>query len=107
MAATGVRVLHGVAVRNGNGPPVRCYPHRTPVTMRTGHQQAEYALQASPNKPVKGVKGVAVIDLLPSFDPVRGVAADYVHNVWLGVTRKMVDLWLDTKNHEEDFYIGR
>ena len=66
----------GIAVENGNGPPVRCYPHRTPVVMRTARNQAKYALKASPKNPVKGVKGVATVDLLPVFNPVRGVAAD-------------------------------
>lgn len=59
-------------------------PHRTPVTMRSGRKQAEYALQASPNNPVKGVKGLPVIELLPSFDTVRGIATYYMHSVCLG-----------------------
>ena len=56
---------------------------------------------------MKGVKGVTVIDLLPTFETVRGVTADYMHSVCLGVTRKMVDLWVDSKHHNEEYYIGR
>lgn len=55
----------------------------------------------------KGVKGVTVVDLLPTFDTVRGTATDYMHSVCQGVTRQMVNLWVDSKNHTEEFYIGR
>ena len=82
----------GVAVANNNGPPTRYYPHRTPVTMRTARKQAEYALHATQAKPIKGVKGMTVADLIPSFDPVRGTVTDYMHSVCLGVMRQMMGL---------------
>jgi hypothetical protein len=59
--------FEGVPVPTNNGPPVRYYPHRMPVVMRSARKQAAYALQATAAKPVKGVKGMSVADLLPSF----------------------------------------
>ena len=97
----------GVTLRTGDGPLTLYYPYRTPVTMRSGRKQARYALQATPAKPVKGVKGVTVIDLLPTFETVCGVTADYMHSVCLGVTRKMVEWWVDSKHHNEEYYNGR
>ncbi|XP_028416230.1 uncharacterized protein LOC114540149 [Dendronephthya gigantea] len=89
------------------GPPVRYYPYRMPVVMRSARKQAAYALQSTAAKPVKGVKGVSVADMLPSFDTVRGTITDYMHSVCLGVMRQMVDLWFNSKNHGESYYIGR
>ena len=99
--------FEGETVVTNNGPPVRYYPYRTPVVMRTARKQARYALEATAAEPVKGVKGVAVADLLPSFDTVRGTVVDYMHSVCQGVMRQMVELWFDTRNHDESYYIGR
>ena len=48
-----------VTVPSNKSPPVRYYPHRSPV-MCTAKQQATYALEATPDQPVKGVKGMAM-----------------------------------------------
>ena len=58
--------------------------------MRTARKQAAYALQATGAKPVKGVKGLAVTDLLQSFDRVRGKVVDYMHCVCQWVIRQCV-----------------
>ena len=97
----------GVTVPTNNGPPTRYYPHRPPVIPRTGRKQARYALQATDKNPVKGVKGITVVDTLPSFDTVRGVTADYMHSACLGVMRQFTNLWFNSKNHEKEYYIGR
>lgn len=95
-----------MTVATTHGPPVRYYPHRTPVVMRSSKKQAVYALEATVGNSVKGVKGMTVVDLLPSFDNVRGTVADYMHSVCQGVMRHMVYLWFDGKYHGESFYIG-
>ena len=74
----------GEAVPINNGPVVRYYPHRTPIIHRVAAKQAKDALKASASQPIKGVKGITVMDFLPSFDPVRGIAADYMHSVCQG-----------------------
>ena len=99
--------FEGVAVPNNNGPPVRYYPYRTPVVMRTAAKQAAYALEATPTNPVKGVKGMTIADLLPSFNTVRGTVTDFMHSVCLGVVRQMVDQWFNSKHNAEDYYIGQ
>ena len=96
----------GVTIANNNGSPTRYYPYRTPVTMRSARNQAEYALHATQANPIKGVKGMSVADLIPSFDPVRGTVTDYMHAVCQGVMKQMMGLWVDSNHHGEDFYIA-
>ena len=80
----------GTTIPTDRGPAIRCYPHRTPVVKRTAQKQAQYALEASPDHPIKGVKGMTVVDLLPSFDTVRGIAADYMHSVCQGMINLVI-----------------
>ena len=54
-----------------------------------------------------GVKGPSLLSLLPHFDIIHGMVPDYMHNICLGTVRQMANLWFDTKNHEEPFYIGK
>ena len=75
--------------------------------MRTAAKQAACALEATPTNPVKGVKGMTIADLLPSFNTVRGTVTDFMHSVCLGVVRQMVDQWFNSKHHAEDYYIGQ
>ena len=99
--------FEGVPVPNSNRPPVRYYPFRTPVIMRTSENQAEYALEATATTAVKGVKGMTVADLLPTFDTVRGTVTDFMHSVCQGVVRQLVDQWVNSKYHGESYYIGQ
>ena len=89
--------FEGVTVANNSGPPVRYYPYRFPVAIQSARNQAAYEVQATAENPVKGVKGMTVADLLPTFNTVRGTVADYMHSVCQGVMQQMVDLWFDAK----------
>lgn len=93
---------------NNGGPPTRYYPYRGPPTMRTATKQVKYAIESvDENEVVKGVKGPSIISILPTFDPVRGIAVDFMHCVCLGVMRQFVHRWMDTKQHGKPYYIGR
>lgn len=41
------------------------------------------------------------------FDLINSFSIDYMHAILLGVVRKLTDLWLDSKNHGEAFYIPK
>lgn len=92
-----------------NAPaPTPYYPYRGPPKKRTKRKQMQYTLQSIRNSEVvKGVKGPSVTGILPTFDPVRGIAVDYMHCVCLGVMRQFVNLWLDSKENDQPYYIGR
>ncbi|KAK0144669.1 hypothetical protein N1851_017011 [Merluccius polli] len=47
----------------------------------------QHAMLATPANPVMGVK-------------------EYQHSVCLGVTKQITSLWLDSKHHNEDWYLG-
>lgn len=97
----------GVTVNNG-GPPTRYYPQRGNQSQRTSHNQAEYGIRAEYlQEAVRGVKGITVIDVLPTFDTVDGFTPEYMHSVCQGVIRQICKLWLDSSNHEKEFYLGR
>jgi len=52
---------------------------------------------------VDGVKGYSPLQLLPSFDVIRCVPVDYMHCVLLGVTKKLVTLWFNTKYSSKEW----
>ena len=56
---------------------------------------------------VFGVKGPSQLMRCPKFDIIYGFVVDYMHCVDLGVTRMLVNLWLDSRNHVYDWYIGK
>ncbi|KAG5667799.1 hypothetical protein PVAND_015768 [Polypedilum vanderplanki] len=43
-------------------------------------------------------KNVSIIEQLPNFNMINSVPLDYLHTILLGVMRKMLDLWFDTKS---------
>ena len=98
----------GVPVVVNGGPPSRYYPHRGNSCLRTAQHQAEYAIQAeTEQEPVKGVKGLNQLDVLPTFDTVDGFTPEYMHSVCQGVVRQVCNMWMDSGNHQQDYYLGR
>lgn len=55
---------------------------------------------------VFGVKGASKLLLILKFDIVQGFTFDYMHTCLLGVVRTLTLAWLDSKQHNEQFYIG-
>jgi hypothetical protein len=58
-------------------------------------------------KSINGVRTISPLSVLPDFDLVFGFTIDYMHACLLGVTRMLSNLWFDSSNHEEEYYIGR
>lgn len=97
----------GEAVLGERGPPTRYYPYRGNPVLRTARQQGVYALCAMEREEaVMGVKGVSIIAGLPTFDCVKGFTGEYLHSVCQGVMRQLCNTWLNSPNHNEDYYIG-
>ncbi|XP_064462210.1 uncharacterized protein LOC135372623 [Ornithodoros turicata] len=86
---------------------VHIYPADGEYRLRDGLRMLTQATQAcTRGTPVKGVKGPTVLSLLRKFDIGRGFTVDYMHCVLLGVARMFLALWLDTKHHRRDWYLG-
>lgn len=56
---------------------------------------------------LNGIKNISCMIAAHSFDLVNGFSIDYMHCVLLGVTKKLLDLWLNTENHNEPFHISK
>lgn len=55
---------------------------------------------------ILGIKGQSAVANLPKFDLIDGMVTDYMHCVLLGVCRQLVNLWMDSRNYSEPWYIG-
>lgn len=87
----------------GGGP----YPYRKPEPLlRSETEHYEHAMAATVQLPVKGVKGPTELMRLQKFQVINGFVPEYQHSFCLGVTRQLATLWLDSNNHNEEWYIG-
>lgn len=56
-------------------------------------------------EPVCGIKGPSTLIKLQGLDLVWGLPPDYMHCVWEGMTKKVIELWLSCTG--SSWYIGR
>lgn len=83
------------------------YSHISPEpSLRSESEHFEHAMAATLQQPVMGVKGPSPLMRLSKFEMVNGFVPEYQHSVCLGVTRQLMTLWLDSKNHAKPWYIG-
>lgn len=54
-----------------------------------------------------GVVGLSCLVSMPNFDLINSFGIDYMHCVVIGVTRKICDLYFDSKNKKKTFYINK
>lgn len=59
------------------------------------------------SEPIYGVKRMSCLIALSDFDLINCFAIDSMHCVHLGVMRKMINLWLDSKNKSQPYYIKK
>ena len=96
----------GQQVNKGRGM-VRVYPYDPSTKLRDAHSHTEAALQATnSNSTINGVKGVSVIQAIPSFDIISGFVPDYMHSTLLGVARQFGNLWFETSNHDKPWFLS-
>lgn len=55
---------------------------------------------------VNGIKGASVFLLFKPFDLVKGFVVDWMHSVCLGVSKSLMNLWLNTENRGSEFFLG-
>ncbi|KAH9360343.1 hypothetical protein HPB48_019562 [Haemaphysalis longicornis] len=65
-----------------------------------------YTIKGALAAPCKGVTGPCLAMTLPRFDVVDVFIPDYQHCACLGVMRQLLKLWLKSKHHKCDWYIG-
>lgn len=68
----------------------RYIKEKSPSMMRTHNETVR---QASLNNKSYGVKGKCCITVLPDFDVIDGFCTDYMHGVFLGIMKRMIQIW--------------
>jgi Transposase family tnp2 len=74
---------------------------------RNADQHLHDATEAIETKTcVNGVKGPSTLMLIPLFNIITSFTPDYLHNILLGVVKWFLCEWFDSKNSNEEWYLG-
>lgn len=77
------------------------YCNKDNVPLRTNEMVRDDMLQAQISKEtVNGYKGVSALMALENFDVVWQPTIDKMHNIDMGITKKLFELFLDNKNRK-------
>lgn len=77
------------------------------IPLRTHTDSIEHMKESFATKTiVNGFKSICPAAALPNFNVIDGFCIDYMHCCLLGVVRQMLELWFDSENHREKYYIG-
>lgn len=57
--------------------------------------------------PIQGLKRVSCMIAAKEFDLIYSFTIDYMHCALLGIMKKLLNLWLETKNHGKPYYIEK
>lgn len=85
------------------GRVIRFTENGTNGPIRTAEQTLIY--MQSPAV-IKGVQSMSPMVGVPEFDIIRGFGMDYMHSVCLGIVKKIISIWTDSKNSNEDYYLS-
>lgn len=78
------------------------YCNKNNVPLRTNESVRADMLQAQMSgENVNGYKGVSALIAFDHFDVVWQLAIDKMHNIDMGITKKLFDIFLDNKNKKE------
>lgn len=90
---------------NGNSY-IRYIRQNKPDKLRTHSDMLQiYTKLKNATEDICGIKGVSCMVAAPHFDLIAGFGIDYMHAVLLGVTKKMLNFWIDSSNHKKPYYI--
>lgn len=56
---------------------------------------------------INGIKGPSVVMRLPLMNIIWSFPPDPLHNIYEGVTKMFTDIFFDSKNHDNEWYLGR
>lgn len=64
-------------------------------------------LNLASSTPINGIKTMSCMISAIEFDLVHSFAIDHMHCTELGVMKKILDIWLNSKNHSKPYYIQK
>jgi hypothetical protein len=81
--------------------------HRTRSTFLEHLEQLSNLMVTEKATSYLGVKSASILLSVPKFNIVDGFVFDYMHTCLLGVVRTFTELWFNSKNHANEYYLGR
>lgn len=98
----------GKLVKSNNGRNAVNRYVKGQYSARTHDSYIDAYSQLKENKSsMNGIKDISCLISSKGFDLSTNICIDHMHCVELGVMKKLLHLWLDTKNHSEPFYIKK
>ncbi|CAG2216372.1 unnamed protein product [Mytilus edulis] len=97
----------GLVVKVGKGH-TRCFPYREEKPKcRSSISIEQNVLSAiEAKKPVYGFFGRSIIKHLPFIDFHESCTVDYMHGFLLGITKKLLSLWIAGSSYQKPYFIG-
>lgn len=95
----GCSVCHhpGVAIKNlSNRTTIRYVKELSPSVIRT-HTETLLASQELEKGSVIGITGQSALFIFDDINIIHSIPTDYMHNVLLGVTKDLIEIWLAIK----------
>ncbi|XP_046565271.1 uncharacterized protein LOC124273980 [Haliotis rubra] len=100
----------GETVAHGKGY-ARHYPYKPHFERPASRQSDDIKYlkgpQATRTNRIKGICGMTGLSSMPWFDVVDGVVPDYMHGVLLGVTKKLLYMWLSPTSDRKPYFVGK
>ena len=102
-------VQAGENFRTNKGGNIRTFPYniddpngpeRTADGIKSDAQEA-----MDTRKTIHGVKGPSFLMFCPMFDPVQNMGIDYMHLLFLGIARLLLNLWFNVSHSLQGFSI--
>lgn len=102
----GFCLLPGITVQGKNRAMPRYIKGTDNYELRSHENMVRIYAQLK-NEPIKGVKRMSCMVAANGFDLINSVSIDYMHCVLLGIMKKLLNLWLDSTNHNMPYYIEK
>lgn len=77
-----------------------------PILRSEEEAQNSATLARNEGRRIDGFFVENVFMYLPYFSMTKNVTIDYMHGVLLGVTKKFLDIWFDSKHSQNAWHIG-
>lgn len=99
--------LHKGEIIKKNSKSKACVRYIRRICTKRTHEDMLKTYQKLKTTPINGVKAVSCMIAAYDFDLIDGFSIDYMHAALLGITKKLMNLWLDSENHNEPYYISK
>ena len=105
------KCLHsGTNHRTDSGGNIRVFPYQQEeerVTRTHADTLSDAHNAMTTNTTVHGIKGPSFLMFVPQFDCVKNCGIDYMHMLFLGLIRLLVNLWFGVSNCTHDFSVHK